>query len=146
MQLSVQPKSQKIIVNIPVKLKRWGQNTRIIHADGHDLKNVEACLDPNPMLLRSLGRAYRWQQGLLSGKYQSSHDIAKKEGFEYSYVNKILRLNLLAPCIVEDILNARQPQDLLLKDLTKKQSFSWEEQCKKLGFLPRFLPIKTHKM
>ena len=43
-----------------------------------------------------------------------------------SYVSRILRLTLLAPEIVEAILDGRQPAELQLDDLLKGFPLEWE--------------------
>jgi hypothetical protein len=41
-------------------------------------------------------------------------ELAKREGVNRAYVSRVLRLTLLAPEIVEGILEGRQPQGLQL--------------------------------
>lgn len=45
-----------------------------------------------------------------------------------SFVNRLLRLTLLASDIIEAILNGRQPKDLQLEHLTQMMPSAWEEQ------------------
>ena len=47
-----------------------------------------------------------------------------------SYVSRVLRLRLLAPEIVEAILDGRQPAGLQLDDLLEPFPLHWEEQRK----------------
>jgi hypothetical protein len=46
-----------------------------------------------------------------------------------SFVNRLLRLTLLAPDIQEAILQGRQPKGFHLEELTKAMPSEWEEQC-----------------
>jgi hypothetical protein len=50
-----------------------------------------------------------------------------------SYVSGILRLTLLAPEIVEAILDGRQPAALQLDDLLQGFPLEWEEQRPTFG-------------
>jgi hypothetical protein len=59
--------------------------------------------------MRALVRAHRWKQLLEDGKYRSAG--AEAEGITRSFVNRILRLTLLAPGIVEAILGLRNRRD-----------------------------------
>ena len=52
---------------------------------------------------------------LEEGRYRSAAEIAEAEGVTRSFVNRVLRLTLLAPDIVEAILNGRQPKGLQLR-------------------------------
>jgi hypothetical protein len=49
-----------------------------------------------------------------SGEYPTLREIAAAERINESYVGHVLRLTLLAPDIVEAILNGRQPAKLTL--------------------------------
>lgn len=50
-----------------------------------------------------------------------------------SYVSQVLRLTLLAPHIVEAILDGRQPAELQVDDLLTGFPLEWEEQHSRLG-------------
>jgi len=45
-----------------------------------------------------------------------------------SYVSRVLRLTLLAPDIVEAVLDGRQPEGVTLADAMAGVSVVWEEQ------------------
>jgi hypothetical protein len=53
--------------------------------------------------------------------------FAEAEGVTPSFVNRLLRLTLLAPDIVEAILDGRQ-QGMQLEDLTRVMPSTWDEQ------------------
>lgn len=50
-----------------------------------------------------------------------------------TYVSRVLRLTLLAPDIVEAILDGRQPAELRLEDLLAGFPLEWEGQRKHLA-------------
>jgi hypothetical protein len=58
-------------------------------------------------LAKALARAYRWKQRLEDGTYATIGEWCKAERINDSYVTRILRLNLLAPDIVEAALDGR---------------------------------------
>lgn len=61
--------------------------------------------------------------------------LAEKEGLTKGYVGRLLRINLLAPNIIESILFGEQPRNLKLQDLLRKEIPQiWDEQKEKLGF------------
>src|SRR5258708_25548658 len=68
-------------------------------------------------LIKALSRAYRWQKLLDDGLYGSITEIADKEHINPSHLSLSIRLSLLAPDIVEAILNGTQPPMLHLADL-----------------------------
>ena len=85
------------------------------------------------MLIKALARAHRWETKLESGEYASVTELAAAEKVNQSYLCRILRLTLLAPDIVERILDGRQPATLELKDLSKPFPALWSEQRKRFG-------------
>ena len=65
---------------------------------------------------------------LESGRYGSLAELAAAEKIDRSYLARTLRLTLLAPDIVEAILNARQPYALALPALLEGLPSLWVEQ------------------
>ena len=55
-------------------------------------------------------------------------ELAEAEGVTRSFVNRLLGLTLLAPDIVEAILEGRQPKGLQLEELTRTMPSGWEDQ------------------
>ena len=54
--------------------------------------------------------------------------LARAKGVNATYVSRVLRLTLLAPEIVEAILDGRQPAELQLDDLLEAFPLEWEGQ------------------
>jgi hypothetical protein len=48
-------------------------------------------------------------------------------------VNRLLRLTLLAPDIIEAILDGRQPKGMQLEELTRTLPTGWGEQCESVA-------------
>ena len=102
---------QTITVRIPMTFKRHGGRKVIIAPDGGDAW-APAKPRPDETLIRALARAHRWKRMLEEGKYRSAGELAEAEGVTRSFVNRLLRLTLLAPDIVETILDGRQSKGL----------------------------------
>ncbi len=62
---------------------------------------------------------------LETGAYGTVCDIAAAEKINASYIGRVLRLTLLAPEIVEAILDGRQPAELQLDGLMRPVPVSW---------------------
>ncbi len=71
----------------------------------------------DPALLKALARAFRYQRLLAEGRYASISETAKAGEIERGYLGTLLRLTLLAPDIVEYILDGRQPPGGELADV-----------------------------
>ena len=78
--------------------------------------------------MKALARAHRWQRLLESGECGSITELAAAEKIDRSYLCRVLRLTLLAPEIVEAILDGRQPEGVTLPGLMKGFPVVWEKQ------------------
>jgi hypothetical protein len=80
-------------------------------------------------LVKALARAHRWQGMLDSGAYSSIEELARAERINASYLARLLRLTLLAPDIVNAMLDGKNyPQTITLDRLMKPFSVTWAEQ------------------
>jgi hypothetical protein len=83
-------------------------------------------------MVKALARAFRWKRLLDSGRYASISEIAAEVKIDRGYVGSILRLTLLAPDIVEAILDGRQPPESGFPALLKPFPLEWQRQREKL--------------
>jgi len=63
-----------------------------------------------------------------TGAHAALEDLAWAKDVAPSYVSRVLRLKLLAPEIVEAILDGRQPEGMMLKELL--EGFRWRGEHK----------------
>ena len=83
-------------------------------------------------LIKALARAFRWKRMLESGEYATIAELADREGIALSYMTRVLRLSLLAPDIVEAILDGRQRPEVTLARMLEPFSMGWIEQLQNL--------------
>lgn len=122
-----------ISIDIPMAFKKRGGRKVIVLPDGsHGHPQPAATIDNT--MIKSIARAFRWQRLLENGTYTCLEDIAQSEKISASFVSRYHRLVLLAPDIVEAILEGRQPAQLTMKDLLVPFPQGWVEQRSK--FLP----------
>jgi hypothetical protein len=79
-------------------------------------------------IVKALARAFRWQRMLDEGVCGTIKELAERERVNAGYMSRVLRLTLLAPDIVEAILDGRQPDGLRLEDLLEAFPVEWMEQ------------------
>lgn len=79
-------------------------------------------------LVKALARAFRWKRMLESGEFATVSELAEREGIAPSYMTRILRLTLLAPDIVEAILDGKQGPEVTLARALEPFPNSWQEQ------------------
>ena len=79
-------------------------------------------------LVKALARAFRWKRMLESGEYATIAELAEREGIASSYMTRVLRLTLLAPEIVEAILDGTQGPEVTLVRVLEPFPTGWEAQ------------------
>src|SRR3954452_18480200 len=117
-----------LTVHVPMTFQRRGGRKLIVAPDGILISAATPRFNVDNVLVKALARGFRWRQLLDGGTYSTIKEIAGKENIDASYVGDVLRLNLLAPDIVEMILDGRQPPGLQFEKLRKSLPLVWKEQ------------------
>jgi hypothetical protein len=116
-----------ISVHIPITLRHQGGRKQVVTpADAAPWIPRAARTDNT--LVKAVVRAHRWRDLLESGRHATVRDMAKAEGINESYLSRVLRLTLLAPAIVQSILEGHQSADLELERLLRPLPLNWTEQ------------------
>src|SRR5690348_10118770 len=101
-----------ITVRVPLAIRRRpGRKTIVSPAGAASTDRCIVSRRADPAMVKALGRAFRWKRMLDTGRYASISEIASAEKIDRGYIGSILRLTLLAPDIIEAILDGRQPED-----------------------------------
>ena len=79
-------------------------------------------------LVKALARAFRWKKMLESGEFATIAELAEREGIAPSYMTRVLRLTLLAPDIVEAILEEAQGPEVTLARVLEPFPLTWQHQ------------------
>ena len=115
-----------ITVHIPLTVRKRGGRKMVVAPDGTPWSAPRPQIDST--MVKALARAFRWRQMLESGTVGTVIEIATREKINPSYVSRVLRLTLLAPAIVEAILDGRQPEGMRMPGLMKPFATEWTEQ------------------
>ena len=121
-----------LVVRIPMRFQRRGGRKRIVAPDGSEIA-PSSKPQPDGTLVKALARAWRWQRMLDEGVYSSVIEISDAEGISKSYVSRILQLALLAPDVVERVLEGSSGIDLRLEALRASIPLAWDEQRKQIA-------------
>ena len=120
-------KGETVVISIPMQLKRRGGRKEVLVPEG--LEGARPTKSPTQQpLLTALARAFHWQELLDSGRHASITELAEALRLDRSYVGRILRLTLLAPDIVDAVVEGREPSGMSLERLTKGMPVEWTEQ------------------
>ena len=118
---------QTVTIEVPFTIRRRGGRKQVITPDG-----ASAWVSPrariDSTMIKAVARGFRWRKLLETGVYGTIEEIARAEKINPSYVSRVLRLTLLAPAIVETILDGRQPAEMTLAVLMEPFPVGWHEQ------------------
>ena len=118
---------QTVTVEVPFTIRKRGGRKQVITPDG-----ASAWVSPrtriDSTMIKAIARGFRWRKLMETGVYGTIEEIAATEKINSSYVSRLLRMTLLAPYIVEAILDGRQPTKVTLAVLMRPFPVAWEEQ------------------
>jgi hypothetical protein len=118
-----------ITVRVPISIKRRGGRKVVLTPHGVPIDSrtlVGRSVDS--AVVKAIARAFRWREMLENGPHATVNEIANAENINESYVARILRLTLLAPEIVETILEGWQPREISLSAVMKPFPSDWRRQ------------------
>ncbi len=130
-------------------IRKRGGRKLVLAPDGADVTASTVTRHMDNAMVKAIARAFRWREMLENGTHATVAEIAAAEKINESYVGRVLRLTLLAPDVVEAVLNGRQPTKLQLDQLLRKFPVEWREQRRSifnagLGWkTPRARPTQT---
>ena len=119
------PAPETVTVHVPFRLVKRGGRKEIQMPDG-----VSSTSKIDNTLVKALARAFRWKRMLESGEFTTIAELAEREGIAPSYMTRVLRLTLLAPDIVEAVLDGRQEPVVTLARLLEPFPAEWAAQPK----------------
>ena len=124
-----------ITVRVPISIRRRGGRKLVLAPDGAEITAAPVTRHIDNAMVKAIARASRWGEMLESGEYATIREIANAEKINESYVGRVLRLTLLAPDIVETIVNGRQPAGLQLDGLIRRFPIVWQGQPEAFGLI-----------
>ena len=116
-----------VTVVVPMTIRRRGGRKQIIGPDGAPvfMGDQPGETRGDPALVKALARAFRWRRMLEEGRYGSIRELATAERVDRAYIGRALNLTLLAPDMVEAILNGREPQGVTRPRAMDPPSTEW---------------------
>lgn len=127
-QTEVSADGRMLTVSLLLRIRKRGGRKRVVAPEAapawaHRRTQIDS------RLVKAIARAHRWQRMLESGGYGSIAELAAAERINPSYLARVLRLTMLAPEIVESILDARHdPEQVTLARLMKPFPVEWGGQ------------------
>ena len=104
--------AQMLTVRVPLAVRKPRGGRKLMVAPASPTNRAAWAGDTT--LVKAVARAFRWRRMMEAGRYGTIDELAAAEKINSSYVSRLLRLTLLAPRIVEAILDGRQPEGMTL--------------------------------
>ena len=117
------PVPETVTIHVPFRLVQRGGRKEMQLPEG-----AAQTRKPDNTLVKALARAFRWKRMLDSGEFATIADLAEHEGIAPSYMTRVIRLTLLAPVVVEAILDGRQGVGVTLVGVLKDVPLKWERR------------------
>tara|TARA_R110002124_G_scaffold178596_4_gene346423 strand:+ start:1323 stop:1697 length:375 start_codon:yes stop_codon:yes gene_type:complete len=117
------PIPDTVTLHVPFRVVKRGGRKEMQLPEG-----VQQSRRTDNTLVKALARAFRWKRMLESGEFTTIAELAEREGIAPSYMTRVLRLTLLAPDIVEAILDGKQGPDITLARVLERFPIGWNEQ------------------
>jgi len=124
--------AQMLTVRVPLAIRKQRGGRKLVLTPGGITPRGASAADTT--LVKALARAFRWRRMMETGRYGTIDELAAAEKINSSYVSRLLRLTLLAPDIVEAILDGRQPGGMTLPGLMEPFPVRWEGQPAAIRF------------
>ena len=117
------PIPETVTLHVPFRVVKRGGRKELQLPDGFrpDRK-------ADNTLVKALARAFRWKRMLELGEFPTIAELAEREGIAPSYMTRVLRLTLLAPDIVDAILDGKQGPEVTLARAIETFPIEWEKQ------------------
>jgi hypothetical protein len=118
---TARPIPETVTVHVPFILRKRGGRKEMLLPEGAPSQRPRV----DNALVKALVRAFRWKRMLDSADFATIGDLAAHERIAPSYLTRVLRLTLLAPEMVEAILDGRQGSDVTLAGLLDGVAGEW---------------------
>ena len=131
--VTLERSDQGVRVHVPMTFRKRSGRREIIVPDGLD-GTKDCAPDYHEALVIAISRAHRWKKTLDERRYGSITELARAVKINRHYMARLLRLTLLAPDIIEAVLDGIEPDDFSLNKMVGEISSLWKEQRLGYGF------------
>jgi hypothetical protein len=118
---------ETVTITIPFRLAKRGGRKEVQLPPGTNNRS------PDYTLIKAVARAFRWRQIIENGDMGTIAELAEHEKISPSYLTRVMRLTLLAPDIIEAILDGNPPS-VGMTELLDPMTPVWAEQRVELGY------------
>lgn len=110
---------------ISVTLNRTGHDLRLVVNNGPAAGESGR---QDMAIMKLIARGQHWYKQLTTGEQSSLRAIADTEGLSERHISRIISGSLLAPDIIEKIVQGRHPIQFIVRSLKLRPPMLWDEQ------------------
>lgn len=118
---------ETVTITIPFRVAKRGGRKEVQLPPGTNNRS------PDYTLIKAVAGAFRWRQIIENGDMGTIAELAEHEKISPSYLTRVMRLTLLAPDIIEAILDGNPPS-MGMTELLDPMTPIWAEQRVELGY------------
>jgi len=119
-----------VTIHVPMRFAIRGGQKRIVS----EIPDPKASPRTENALLKALAKAHRWRRQIENGEYASITELARAQRINESYACRLLRLTLLAPKMVDEIVSGKS--NLPIGRLIEPFPAEWDAQITTLNVGP----------
>lgn len=119
-------------IHVPLNIKKRSGRKQIVVLDTPETQAPKAKTEPraayHDAMVVAFARAFRWKKMLEDGAYCSIAEMGEALGINRFHLARLLRLTLLAPDIIEAVVDGREPDGISIERLRRPLPFLWNDQ------------------
>lgn len=116
--------AEALTLHVPMALRKHGRRKAIVLPEGAPAQRLQI----DNTMIKTLARAFRWRRILENGTFATILELAAAEKIDPSYLSRVLRLNNLAPDIIEALVEGRPIGEVTLAMLLETIPAEWGRQ------------------
>ena len=122
--------AQMLTVRVPLAVRKQRGGRKLVVTPASSTNRGPSAADTT--LVKALARAFRWRRMMETGRFATFGDLAVAEKINKTYLCRMMKLTLLSPEIISEILAGEQSQYINLKSLLDNVPPDWSTQKNEL--------------
>ena len=124
-EASTTAEGTRILVHVPMRFKRYSGRKEIVFPTERAADQAASPAAQRALIV-GVARAHVWLDALEDGRYANVAALAEAVGCDPSYVRRMLNLTLLAPEMVERVLDGAESDQDALDRLVRRPGVVWD--------------------
>ena len=124
-EVSATRDGDRILVHVPMRFKRYSGRKEIVFPSERAADQAASPAAQRTLIV-AVARAHAWLDSLEEGRYANVAALAEAVGTDPSFVRRMLNLTLLAPAMIDRVLDGLEGDADALDRLARTPGVVWE--------------------